>query len=331
MKLISEIYNVSEIFTVYDGVVLGASTGTRKESFSVGGDRLLKYRKGKLQSELNHKFLYFMPLSKGLIFNLEESGCIYYYDFLSVKKINGSRFYFNPIQRRSSVTNAVIVDLLEPDNKVYLLDSDLGKSPLNGYPIFLSDEIVVYSDNRGLVVDSLSTISNLWIKPLQGFDLDSRFVFTDTEFLYVNLGDSSLRAFNISDGVIEWKSSEIQSMSSFNIFGGLIYVNCINSIVILSKDKGKEVLRLNYSDYKELEGFYSNGYIWCFDQVLIVRNSFSGELVLFNRGNSKIIDRKLIDDSGIPESVYRIHFVDNYLYVHATSGTVYVYTIDLEV
>ena len=114
---------------------------------------------------------------------------------------------------------------------------------------------------------------------------------------------------------------------SYGEKGGCIYVHEGNKILVVSKVSGQVENKIDYSDYPELDSFRSNGIIWCFDNVILVRNSGSGEVVLFDRETFELIGRETVDESGIGESKDRIQLIGDYLYILGTSSTVHIYNL----
>ena len=125
-----------------------------------------------------------------------------------------------------------------------------------------------------------------------------------------------------------WKYDSGMRYVSYSLVDNYIYVNYGDGFFEVDSITGKTKRNLVFKKVKGLEDYACNGLIWAYNDIVIVRRSQTGDMAVFDRDALELVGRTIVDAAGIPESPLAIHYLDGYLYVHATSSTVYVYRLD---
>ena len=336
MKKIYSIEKVSRIDSINNTLLLGIDTNAKEgglvshgnEIFLLNGDISLK--KNRID------FFYFISFNDGYLYYEKEGEPIFYYDLITegTRQITQNDYYFSPSQIRSNSKSCVIVNMDENFNQeFYLLSSSFEKILLSKFPKILLDDCFLYYDKCTVQKFSLSSFELKWEIEIDPEDQVERrnqggAVFSDGENVYVRLNGGRLTCLALSEGRKLWELTNEIDQVSFSEYGDFVYVHKGHGLIEVEKSSGRIVRKLNYRDLKGLDGFSSNGIVWCFEKILVVRNSFTGDLAVFNRSTLELIHREVVDKAGIPESRDRIKFLNNYLYILSTSSRLHVYEID---
>lgn len=331
MKKLGVVEKVSRIEILDNSVLIGIDSTAKENQLVSHGDKIVRYVSGELKDEFFQKYFYFITYKEGVLYYENEGDSIFYTDFKKRTQFTSKNHYFNSLQLRSNRNSVLIAESDEDFNKTYYLytvESD--KQLLPKFANLLLNDYFICTSKNIVELYSSITMDICWdYQCNEGFQLDKRNkLFSDEDLVYLPLKEGILIALDIHSGEQRWKYQGDVNFVSYGEKGDFIYVHRGDSIVIISKARGQVINVINYSDYDELSSFMSNGIIWCFDKLIVVRNSGTGEVVLFSRESFEILGREIVDKSGIGESKDRIKFIDNYLYILGTSSTVHIYNIN---
>lgn len=330
MVKIDTIDYVSHLQKANKSILIGINSKGKKGGLISNGDKIVKYGKGIKIKEFNQKYISFLSYGKGILYYEEEGSPIVYTDFVKRREITSKNHSFSSLQLRNNNEVILITEMDKFFNKSFYLYSESSKKQKlpKFSSLLLNDSFICNSKNVVELYSSVTMDMHWDYQCDEGFQLDKRNkLFSDDNLVYLPLKEGTLIALDIHSGKQKWKYQGDVNFVSYGEKGDFIYVHRGDSIVIISKARGQVINVINYTDYDELSSFMSNGIIWCFDKLIVVRNSGTGEVVLFSRESFKILGREIVDKSGIGESKDRIQFIDNYLYILGTSSTVHIYNI----
>lgn len=331
MKEIKNVVKVYRTEVLNNSVIVGVNSKAKDGEFISRGDKIVIYKRGETVKELAQNFRDFISYYDGILY-LEENGSpIYYTDFIDTKQFTPTKHYFNSLQLR--IDNNRILISTSDDNfqhTFYLFSQNIYRKELPKHATFLLDKNFV---NLYMGVIEFYDIDNMkmqWSYRPEGEDeiLGKKNIFIDENRLYVPLNRGSLAALDLFTGKEIWRWRGQARFGTYGLKGDYIYVHGGNYLEVVSKYNGKSERILNYGDYLELQGFYSSGIIWCFDKILIVKNSGTGEIVIFDRISFEVLEREIVDNTGIGESKDRIQLVDGYLYIWSTGNTLHIYNLN---
>ena len=335
MERIKIIDKVSRIDSVDDLLIVGIDSKAVEGVMASNGDTLSILREGEKVEDYSLNYFYFLSHNDGVIFYENEGDPIFYFDFKNKKQITGRDNYFNPLQSRNNKSRCIITEMDENYNQKFkLLDVDMAVRDLPKFPKILLEDSFIYFDRSKVEKFSLSNFELEWEIEIDPEDQVERrnqggAVFSDGENVYVRLKGGRLTCLTLSEGKKLWEFTNEIDQVSFSEYGDFVYIHKGDGLIEVEKSSGRNVRNLNFRDVEGLEDFSSNGIIWCFEKILVVRNSFTGDLAVFNRGTFELIYREVVDKAGIPESRDCIKFLNNYLYVLSTSSRLHAYKIDL--
>lgn len=336
MRKIEVINKVSRIDIVDNLVLIGSDSKVADGIMTANGDMLSIFQAGTKIKDYKLDFFYFLSFNQGVLFYEKEGEPICYFDFEDTEQITNRDTYFNPLQSRSDARSCIITEMDENFNKSHkLLDSTFNIIELPIFPnILLSENFICY--NKSMVENY--SISNLTLKWKLDIDPASQVerrnqrsaVFSDDKYVFIRLKGAKLQCVSLPEGAKLWELENDIKEVSFGEEGDFLYVHKGDGFVEVDKSTGVITKSLNYKDLKGLDGYSSNGIIWCFENIIVTRNSFTGELAVFNRDSFELMNREVVDTSGISESKDCIRFLDNYLYVLSTSSKLHIYDVGEE-
>jgi outer membrane protein assembly factor BamB len=332
MIKINMIENVSHIQILNKNILIGVDTNTN-HGLVCHGNEIIKIISGKEKERFSQKYFSFITFGNGIIYYENEGEPIFFTDFKRIEQITPKNHYFNSLQNRSNSNNVLIAESDNNFNKTYYVFSIYSKKKkLSKFSDLILNDSFICSTKNTVELFSTGTMIMCWRYQCdEGIQLDRRNkLFSDENVVYVPLKGGTLVSIDKQTGDVKWEWKGGLDYVSYGENGDFIYVHSGDKIIIVSKVNGQVKNVINYSDYEELNSFRSNGLIWCFDSLIVVRNSGSGELVIFNRKTFKVLGREIVDEFGIGESKNRIQFVDNYLYVLSTSSTLHIYQLENE-
>jgi hypothetical protein len=331
MIKVDTVEKVSKIDSINDIVLIGVNSATKGKGIVSHGDKIIKYKSGVSKDVLIQKYFYFIPYREGILYYEDEGEPIFYTDFKIKLKFAKEGSSFNPLQQRTNKETVLITEMDDSfQQSFYLFSEQLDRQLLPKFSNLLLNDSFVCASKYKIELFSSSTLKICWDYQCdEGFQLDKRNkLFSDEDLVYLPLKGGILIALDTHSGEQKWKYQGDANFVSYGEKGDFIYVHTGDSIIIISKANGQVINVINYSDYDELNSFMSNGIIWCFEKLIVVRNSGTGEVVLFSRESFEVLGRAIVDKSGIGESKDRIQFIDNYLYILGTSNTVHIYSIN---
>lgn len=332
MIKVDTIKNVSHLQILDNCIIIGIDSSFNGESGLVShGDRIVKYFSGISQYVFYQKYFSFITYGRGILYYENEGAPIFYTDFKETKQITSVNHFFNSLQNRINTNSVLIAESDENFNKSYYIFSiNFEKKLLPKFSDLLLNDSFICTTKNTVELFSSDSMNLCWIYQCdEGFQLDRRNkLFADQDLIYIPLKGGALIALDIQNGDEKWRWQGDAEYVAYGEQGHLIYVHAGDKILVVSKVSGQIENVINYSDYEELNSFRANGIIWCFENIILVRNSGSGEVVLFNRETFKLIGRETVDELGIGESRDRIRMLDNYLYILGTSSTVHIYDLN---
>ena len=330
MMKVATVEKVSRIDTLDNFVLMGLDSTAKDSELVSHGDKIVKYNAGALEEEFQQKYFYFLPYQKGVLYYEQEGDPIFYTDFKTKVEFAAGGNSFNPLQDRSNKEVVLITEMDRSFNQsFYLYSNRIERQLLPKFSSLLLEDFFICTTKNKVELFNSDTLNLCWEYECDDdSQLDRRNkLFSDQDLLYVPLKGGILMCIDVQTGKIKWKWEGDDDYVSYGEKGGCIYVHEGNKILVVSKVNGQVENKIDYSDYPELDSFRSNGIIWCFDNVILVRNSGSGEVVLFDRETFELIGRETVDESGIGESKDRIQLIGDYLYILGTSSTVQIYNL----
>lgn len=335
MRKIDTIDKVSRIDILDNTVLVGKTSKELHGVMAVGGDEICMFRAGEIISSRKLIFLRFHSFLTGILFKASEGSPILFSDFEDTVEVANKNFHIKPLQNRVHTNISLLIETDEIFNQIfYILNGSLDKKILPQFPKILLEDSFIYFDKSKVEKFSLSNFELEWEIEIDPEDQVERrnqggAVFSDGENVYVRLKGGRLTCLTLSEGKKLWELTNEIDQVSFSEYGDFVYVHKGDGLIEVEKSSGRIVRNLNYRDVKDLDDFSSNGIVWCFEKILVVRNSFTGDLAVFNRGTFELIHREVVDEAGIPESRDCIKFLNNYLYVLSTSSRLHTYEIGL--
>lgn len=333
MKKTIVVDNISRIDVLDEMVLVGKTSKELHGVMAVGGDEICIFEYGKLTFSIKLDFLIFQSFFNGILFSTSEGSPIYFSDFKNIMKVTDKHFYIKPSQSRASTNISLIIETDKNYNQFYyILNRSFDKKLLPQFPKILLSESFLYYDKSKVENYSLSTFELKWEIGIDPEDQVERrnqgsAVFSDGENVYVRLKGGRLKCFTLLEGKKLWEYTNEIDQVSFSEYKDIVYVHKGDGLIEVDKLSGQTLRILNYIEVSGLEGFSSNGIIWCFEKILVTRNSFTGDLAVFNRKSLDLIHREVVDTGGIPESRDCIKYLNNYLYVLSASSRLHVYDV----
>ena len=327
---VGTVEKVSRIDTLDNFVLMGLDSTAKDGELVSHGDKIVKYNAGILEEEFQQKYFYFLPYQRGVLYYEQEGDPIFYTDFETKVEFAAGGNSFNPLQDRSNKEVVLITEMDRAFNQsFYLYSKRMERKLLPKFSSLLLNDFFICTTKNKVELFNSDTLNLSWSYECdEGSQLDRRnSLFSDEDLLYVPMKGGMLICIDVQMGNIKWKWKGEAEYSSYGEKGRYIYVHGGNNILIISKVSGQVENKINYSDYPELDSFRSNGIIWCFDNVIVVRNSGSGEVVLFNRETFELLGRETVDEVGIGESKDRIQLIGDCLYILGTSCTAHIYNL----
>ena len=220
----------------------------------------------------------------------------------------------------------------EFNQKYFILTQSLEYGLTDNYPRILGEDKFIFYNKSKVEVFTLSDKKLIWDLTIPQIEQverrnQGRAVFTDKKFVFIRFSGGRIKCLSVFDGSTNWEYIPPFKEVSYGEIESRIYVHTGKGFIELDKETGEEIRSANYSHYSKLVKLSSNGIIWCWKEILLTRNSFSGEIAVFNRYTFDLIDYKIVDNAGIPESVDCIRFNNDCLYILATSSTLYIYQL----
>ncbi len=335
MRLVSNIEKVSRIDVLNNLILLGTTSKELHGVMASGGDEIKLLQEGKLISKKNIEFAKFHSFFEGVVYSENEGEPVFYTDFENTIQVTDQDYYIHPLQNRNLSKYAVLIEMDKNFNQTYfLLTEGFDKISLPQFPkILLKDNFLFY--NKSLVENySLSTLELQWKLEIDSSNQVERrnqgnAVFSDGVYVFVRLKGGKLVCVSLETGLKIWELENEIEQVSFGEVGEFLYIHFGHGFNEVDKETGKITRSFLYDGVSGLESFSSNGIIWCFENLLITRNSFTGDLAVFKRSDFNLIGRVVVDEAGIPESKDCIRYQDGYLYVLSSSSTAYIFQIEL--
>lgn len=330
MKLTKEIYKAAQVQFSEQRVLIGTTTEELHGIMPNSGDKILLLKKGAVIDENNLIFQRFLSYNSGLIFMEKEGEEIFYSDLKQVKQVIEKEHYFNSLQIRSNINIAQVTNMDSAFNKEHYLFIDFELHKLPCYPNLILNDSIVHGFSNDINVYEIETGNLLWKEVTSSeFPLDDRNDnFSSNNYLYIPLLGGRLLCVELTTGKQHWLWESGIQYVSYSLTVDFIYVNYGDGFYEVNKKLGKTSRNLLFKNTKGLEDFSCNGRIWSYDDIIVVRRSHTGDMAVIDRETFQLVGRTIVDEAGIPESPLAIHYVDGYLYVHATSSTVYIYEIE---
>lgn len=333
MRKVDEISKVSRIDIINDLILIGIDSKAAEGVMASNGDVLSVFQEGERIADYQLKFFYFLSFSQGVIYYEKEGDPICYFDFERTKKVTDANTYFNPLQSRVDKDICVVSEMDNDFNQTFkLLDDCFVARELPQFPkILLNDSFIFF--NRSIVEKySISNFELKWkleIDPLNQVERRNQghAVFSDGEYVFIRLKDAKLQCVSLLEGKKLWELENDIEQVSFSESRDSLYIHLGDGFSEVNKSSGEITRSVRYREINRLDGYSSNGIIWIFEDVIITRNSFTGDLAIFNLGTFELIDREIVDPAGIPEAKDCIRLVNNYLYVLSTSSRLHIYKI----
>ncbi len=331
MKAEKIVVKVSGIDVLNDLVIVGINSAAKDGEFISRGDKILIFKKGESIKELFQNHKNFISYNNGILY-LEENGSpIYYTDFIDIKQFSPPYHYFNSLQLRID-NNRVLISTYDVNfvNTFFLCSNNLNRELLPKYATFLLEDHFVNVHMGVIEFYCIENMEMIWsYRPKVEDEIEkSKKIFINENRIYVPLKGGSLAALDLYTGKEIWKWKGEAIYVSYGVKEDYIYVHAGNFLEVVSKYEGKSEKIVKFKDYPELQGFYANGIIWCFDKIIVVRNSGTGEVVIFDRITFEVLERVIVDRTGIGESKERIQLVDGYLYIWSIGNTLYIYNLN---
>ncbi len=329
MIKIETIDGASKIDVLGNSVFIGIKTSAKKGEMVNHGDKIIKYVSGKLEEEIIQKYFYFITYDKGVLYYEKEGDPIFYTDFKSRVQFTEAAHYFNSLQERCTSDTVLIVEMDESFNKSYYLYTKQSERKLlpKFSNLLLPDSFICSSENI-VELYSSSTLGKYWSYCLdEGLKIVKNKIFSDQKLVFIPLEGGGLITLDIVTGNVKWKWRSDLDNVYYGEKGDFVYVHGGVKITILRKDNGQIINVINYSNYKELNSFRSTGVFWCFDELIVVRDAGTGEVVLFDRTSFEILGKETVDEFGIGETKSNVHLIDKYLYILGISNTVHIFKI----
>lgn len=332
MKAEKIVVKVSGIDVLNDLVVLGVDSKAPDKAIISNGDQFLLYKNGKEVEKIKQKFFYFILFCNGILYYEKEGEPIYFFEeFKHKKQFTEGENYFSPLQQRYS-SNIVLITHMDAlfNQKFYIYKKNLEKVLLPKHATYLLEDHFVNVYMGVIEFYCIENMEMIWSYKPKGEDEieKSNKIFINENRIYVPLKGGSLAALDLYTGKEIWKWKGEAIYVYYGVKEDYIYVHAGNFLEVVSKYEGKSEKIVKFKDYPELQGFHANGIIWCFDKILVVRNSGTGEVVIFDRITFEVLERVIVDRTGIGESKERIQLVDGYLYIWSTGATLYIYNLN---
>ncbi|MCF8324875.1 MAG: hypothetical protein K9I84_07945 [Leadbetterella sp.] len=151
--------------------------------------------------------------------------------------------------------------------------------------------------------------------------------FSDQSHLFMKLHMGGIMAFSLINGEVLWKWFGEETYSSFCTAANFVYVNDGNRITEININNGQPERILDFHNLAEYHNLRANGSIFGYDDILVFKNSHSGEIAVLDRNTFKLKGRDIVDPLGIAEGPKVIHYVDRILYVMGMSSKVNIYKV----
>ncbi len=330
MKEILRIEKASSVQRLNGLIIIGTSSEDLGGIMANKGDIIARYSNGALIDKHKYKYQRFITYLNGVL-TLESSGeAIYYFDFETRVKLTDQRHYISPLERRSNFVSASITKSDAEFNKDYYVIKGKEIVAIPTFSNLLLDNYFVHGYFKEVEVYEIKTGKLLWQeKASADLPLDDRNDnFSSDNLLFIPLLEGKLLCVELTTGQRHWQWDSGIQYISYSLAGNYIYVNYGDGFYEVDKHLGQTTRNLLFKDVKGLKDFACNGMIWAYHDIVVVRRSHTGDMAVFDRASLELVGRTIVDAAGIPESPLAVHYLDGYLYVHATSSTVYIYEIE---
>lgn len=333
LLLKDKILKTSRIDILNNYIVVGTTANELHGVMANCSDKLSILEGPDIIRTINLECQVFHTFNEGILFQTKEGSPVKYTNFDKKIIITKSNFFIKPIHQRSTLKNALIIEMDSDFNqKYYILSQNLDYSLTDEFPKILGEDKFIFYDKSKVNVFNLTNKKLVWDLAIPQIEQverrnQGRAVFTDQDYVFIRFAEGKLKCLSKLDGNVFWAYKPPFKEVSYGEIDNGIYVHTGKGIIELNKKTGKEVRSVNYIQYDELAKFRSDGTIWCWKEIILTKNSFSGEIAVFSRSSFELIDYQVVDIAGIPESVDCIRFKNNCLYVLSVSSTLHIYEL----